>query len=235
MVDNVFDFTLARQALEELINTTPPVAYTITAEPQERKHPKTAADAFTSHTVFAITDVFEADISISAKLPQGPRLPVRQSRRYAGMHGLPGPPGPQVPRLERQGGNRALLELYMDKLLEEGYDDYIIKPGDEDYVDLDFPFIQGCCRTTVPRRERRLGRRRALRQAHRPVPRDRGLLDCCSLPLHASSSIHTATTLSSSTLAGKTSHHIHTCTHLHTACRHSDLHTHVTPTLVSTH
>jgi hypothetical protein len=37
--------------------------------------------------------------------------------------------------------DKAAIELYyMDKLLEEGYDDYIIKPGDEDYVDPDFPF-----------------------------------------------------------------------------------------------
>ena len=109
MVDNVFDFTLARQALEKLIDTTPPVAYTITAEPQGRKHPKTAADAFKSHAVFAITDVFEADISISANLkdPDFPFdsledmreciSPARTSWTPSSLH------------VERQSGDRALL------------------------------------------------------------------------------------------------------------------------------
>jgi hypothetical protein len=65
MVDNVFDFTLARQAFENLTDTSPRVAYTITAEPQERQYSKTAApDTFTTHAVFTITDVFEAKVPI---------------------------------------------------------------------------------------------------------------------------------------------------------------------------
>ena len=66
MVDNIFDFTLARQALEKLTDTTPRVAYNINAEPQERKHAMTTADGFKSHAVFAITDIFEAKVPISS-------------------------------------------------------------------------------------------------------------------------------------------------------------------------
>ena len=136
MVDNVFDFTLARQALEKLIDTTPPVAYTITAEPQGRKHPKTAADAFKSHAVFAITDVFEADISISANL-KDPDFPFDSLEDMRECIACPDLLDPKFPAWS----DKAAIELYyMDKLLEEGYDDYTIKSGDEDYVDPDFPF-----------------------------------------------------------------------------------------------
>ena len=137
MVDNVFDFTLARQALEKLIDTTPPVAYTITAEPQGRKHPKTAADAFTRDTVFAITDVIEPDISISASLKDSD-FPFEDLEDLRAFEACPDILDPKFPAWS----DKAAIELYyMDKLLEEGYDNYTIKPGDEDYVDPDFPFM----------------------------------------------------------------------------------------------
>ena len=137
MVDKVFDFTLARQALEKLIDTTPSVAYTITAEPQGRKHPKTAADAFTRDTVFAITDVIEPDISISASLKDSD-FPFEDLEDIRAFEACPDILDPKFPAWS----DKAAIELYyMDKLLEEGYDNYTIKPGDEDYVDPDFPFM----------------------------------------------------------------------------------------------
>ena len=128
MVDNVFDFTLARQALEKLIDTTPPVAYTITAEPQGRKHPKTAADAFTRDTVFAITDVIEPDISISASLKDSD-FPLEDLEDIRAFEACPDILDPKFPAWS----DKAAIDLYyLDKILEEGWNDLIIKPGDED-------------------------------------------------------------------------------------------------------
>ena len=136
MVDNVFDFTLARQALEKLIDTTPRVAYTITAEPQERKHPKNASDVFTRDTALAITDVFEANVSISASLKDSD-FPFEDLEDIRAFEACPDILDPKFPAWS----DKAAIDLYyLDKILEEGWNDLIIKPGDEDYKDPDFPF-----------------------------------------------------------------------------------------------
>ena len=129
MVDNVFDFTLARQALEKLIDTTPRVAYTITAEPQECKHPKNASDVFTRDTALAITDVFEANVSISASLKDSD-FPFEDLEDIRAFEACPDILDPKFPAWS----DKAAIDLYyLDTILEEAWNDLIIKPGDEDY------------------------------------------------------------------------------------------------------
>ena len=136
MVDNVFDFTLARQALENLTDTTPRVAYNITAEPQERKHAMTTADGFKSHAVFAITDIFEAKVPISSNNERDD-FPFDDIADMMAYEACPDIMDPLFP----DWSDKAAIELYyQEKVIQDGIGDYIIKPGDPDYEDPDFPF-----------------------------------------------------------------------------------------------
>jgi hypothetical protein len=136
MVDNIFDFTLARQALEKLTDTTPRVAYNINAEPQQRKHAMTTADGFKSHAVFAITDIFEAKVPISSNNERDD-FPFDDIADMMAYEACPDIMDPLFP----DWSDKAAIELYyQEKVIQDGIGDYIIKPGDPDYEDPDFPF-----------------------------------------------------------------------------------------------
>ena len=136
MVDNIFDFTLARQALEKLTDTTPRVAYNINAEPQQRKHAITTADGFKSHAVFAITDIFEAKVPISSNNERDD-FPFDDIADMMAYEACPDIMDPLFP----DWSDKAAIELYyQEKVIQDGIGDYIIKPGDPDYEDPDFPF-----------------------------------------------------------------------------------------------
>ena len=136
MVDNIFDFTLARQALEKLTDTTPRVAYNINAEPQEHKHAMTTADGFKSHAVFAITDIFEAKVPISSNNERDD-FPFDDIADMMAYEACPDIMDPLFP----DWSDKAAIELYyQEKVIQDGIGDYIIKPGDPDYEDPDFPF-----------------------------------------------------------------------------------------------
>ena len=136
MVDNVFDFTLARQALEKLIDTTPRVAYTISAEPQERQYSKTAADTFMSHAVFATADIFEAKAPISSNNMRDDF----QFDNIDDMMAYEACPDIMDPKFPDWSDKAAIELYYQEKVIQDGLDNYIIKPGDPDYEDPDFPF-----------------------------------------------------------------------------------------------
>ena len=135
-VDNAFDFDSARRILTDLIAATPDVTITITAEPQERKYSETAAKAFTHDTVFTIANIFEANVPFSSGNERDD-FPFDSIDDMMACEACPDVLDPLFP----DWSDKAAIELYyQEKIIQEGLGDHIIKPGDSDNGDPDFPF-----------------------------------------------------------------------------------------------
>ena len=135
-VDNAFDFDSARRVLTDLIAATPDVTITITAEPQGRKYSETAAKAFTHDTVFTIANIFEANVPFSSGNERDD-FPFDSIDDMMAYEACPDVLDPLFP----DWSDKAAIELYyQEKIIQEGLGDHIIKPGDSDNGDPDFPF-----------------------------------------------------------------------------------------------
>ena len=135
-VDNAFDFDSARRILTDLIAATPDVTITITAEPQGRKYSETAAKAFTHDTVFTIANIFEANVPFSSGNERDD-FPFDSIDDMMAYEACPDVLDPLFP----DWSDKAAIELYyQEKIIQEGLGDHIIKPGDSDNGDPDFPF-----------------------------------------------------------------------------------------------
>ena len=108
----------------------------ITAEPQERKYSETAAKAFTHDTVFTVANIFEAKVPISSNNERDD-FPFDDIADMMAYEACPDIMDPLFP----DWSDKAAIELYyQEKVIQDGIGDYIIKPGDPDYEDPDFPF-----------------------------------------------------------------------------------------------
>ena len=135
-IDNTFDFNSARRILIDLMAATPDVVYTITATPQERNNTETSA-AMMHDAVFTVTErhVFEAKVPFSSGIEND--FPFDSIDDMWAYEACPDILDPKFP----DWSDKAAIELYyQEKVIQDGISDYIIKPGDPDCEDPDFPF-----------------------------------------------------------------------------------------------
>ena len=135
-IDNTFDFNSARRILIDLMAATPDVVYTITATPQERNNTETST-AMMHDAVFTVTErhVFEAKVPFSSGIEND--FPFDSIDDMWAYEACPDILDPKFP----DWSDKAAIELYyQEKVIQDGLGDYIIKPGDPDYEDPDFPF-----------------------------------------------------------------------------------------------
>ena len=102
----------------------------------ERQYSETATKAFTHDTIFTIANIFEAKVPFSSGNERDD-FPFDSIDDMMAYEACPDVLDPLFP----DWSDKAAIELYyQEKIIQEGLGDHIIKPGDSDNGDPDFPF-----------------------------------------------------------------------------------------------